>query len=129
MRIVIVEDHAVMRETLSTLVNRRTEHRVVSAVASAEKLLEELERVAFDLALVDLSLPGMSGDRLVARLLAVRPEVRTLIVSGHSAELYGGVAARVGADGYIMKDDPVGILEAIRAIAEDSTHPAGGNGV
>lgn len=125
MRIMIVEDHDVMRDVLSSLVSAQSGLQVVGTAASAEELLDNLNQFAFDLALVDLSLPGMSGDQLIAHLLAARPDVKTLIVSGHDVKVYGRVIERVGANGYVMKDDPEEIITAIRTVARGETFVTG----
>ena len=64
--------------------------------------------------------------RTIERFRAALPDVKTLIVSGHGAGLYGRAAAHVGAHGYVMKDDPQEILEAIRVVAEGGTYDAAG---
>lgn len=116
-RVFLVEDHPTMRNMLRKLIDRTIDFRVVAAVSTAEEALERFDRTDADLYMVDLSLPGMSGDALIARLRQQRPELRALIVSGHERALYEHLAFRAGALGYVMKDDPEEILRAARRAA------------
>lgn len=115
----VVEDHPVMRATLRGLLETQPGLRVVGMVASATEALAQVPLARPDLVLVDLSLPDMSGDLLVTRLLAQQPDLRTLIVSGHEAELYAATALRAGARGFVMKDDPEALVRAIRELEEE----------
>lgn len=115
-RVFIVEDHPVMRANLITLIENESDLEVVGWAASAEDALERIAQVDPDLLMVDLSLPGMSGNRLVALLLESTPDLRALIVSGHAEHLYATESVRIGARGYVMKDDPDEIIAAVRAV-------------
>ena len=116
-RVFLVEDHPTMRRMLQKLIEGTPDFTVVGAVPSAEEALEQHEDAEADLYLVDLSLPGMSGDALIARLRERSPDLRALIVSGHDRALYGNLAQRAGALGYVTKDDPDEILRAARTAA------------
>lgn len=123
-RVFLVEDHPLMRAVLRDLVAGEPEMEVVGVAASAEDSRSMIAEALPDLVLIDLSLPGMSGDRLVTLLRDEHPAMKTLIVSGHEEELYAGAAERAGAGGYVMKDDPGRILEAIRTVARGERFPS-----
>ncbi len=111
--IYIVEDHAVMREMLGDMIEYEPGLRLCGTAASAEDALEEVVAVGPDLVLVDLSLPGMSGTELIEALLARRPQLTLLVLSGHSETVYAEQALAAGATGYVLKGDPAAIREGI----------------
>jgi len=102
-KVFIVDDHAVLRDGLTELLNHSEELVVCGEAATAEEALERIPAVIPDLALVDLSLPGMSGMDLVSALSARCPSVKVLVLSMHDEALHAERAVRAGAMGYIMK--------------------------
>lgn len=121
-RVYLVEDHPVMQTMLRKLIEAESDFLVVGAATSAEEAIQELPHIGFDLLLVDLSLPGMSGDALVARLRDSRPSLKALIVSGHEGRMYSALAVQCGAQGYVMKDDPDVILAAARTVGSGARY-------
>ena len=114
--LLLVDDHAVMVRALGRAL-ADLGHLTIAAVAdSAEKALERLESVRVDLALVDVSLPTMSGIDLVAEIHKRYPDLPCLMLSGHLAAQYVERSLRAGARGYVLKDDLVGILEGIQRV-------------
>ncbi len=101
--IVIVDDHPLMRKGLALALDSEVDLSVVGQMNSAEEAMDEIERLEPDLAIIDISLPGMSGMELVKHLQARMPDVRPLVVSRHDESLYAERAIRAGARGYIMK--------------------------
>jgi DNA-binding NarL/FixJ family response regulator len=102
-KIVIIDDHPLMRKGLALSLDSEVDLSVVGQMNSAEEAMDDLERLEPDLAIIDISLPGMSGMELVKHLQARMPDVRTLVVSRHDESLYAERAIRAGARGYIMK--------------------------
>lgn len=115
-KIYVVEDHARMRELLGDWIGVLPGMAVCGAADSAETALEELPKLGAELVLVDMSLPRMSGIELVATLRAQWPDVRCLIMSGHSEPGYVERALAAGAQGYVLKGKPSEIEPAIRAV-------------
>lgn len=113
----VIEDHPLMRETIAKLVDAQEDFNVVGRAANAAEALEGVPATDPDLVLVDLSMPDLSGDRLIAKLVQARPGLLALMVSGHEESLYADAAIRAGAKGYVMKDDPDEIVQAMRAVA------------
>ncbi len=103
--ILIVDDHPIVRQGLSTLLDQQPGMKVCCEAGTAEEALEKLEHCAPDLALVDLSLNRMSGMELIGRLIAKRPQLRILVVSMHDERIYAERAIEAGAHGYIMKQE------------------------
>jgi DNA-binding NarL/FixJ family response regulator len=98
-----VDDHPVMRKGLALTLDAEMDLSIVGQMNSAEEAMDEIERLEPDLAIIDISLPGMSGMELVKHLQARMPELLTLVVSRHDESLYAERAIRAGARGYIMK--------------------------
>ena len=102
-QILIVDDHPLMRKGLAMIINAEPDLAVCSQASKAEEALEAMEKLKPDMAIVDVSLPGMSGLELTKHMLAMRPDMLILVVSRHDEALYAERAIRAGARGYIMK--------------------------
>ncbi len=102
-KIIIVDDHPLMRKGLALSLATDPDLDVVAQAADAEEALGLIEEHDVDLAIIDISLPGMSGLELVKHLQALKPDLKTLIVSRHDETLYAERAIRAGARGYLMK--------------------------
>lgn len=112
-RIMIIEDHPVMRETYRMLFGREEALDVCGVAATGEEALELLPELEPDLAVVDISLPEMNGLQLVPLLRARMPQMRILVVTGHHEPHYEEAALAAGADAFIRKGKASAILEAI----------------
>lgn len=116
-KILLVDDHPLMRKGLAMTLETEPDLKVCCQVDSAEEALERLDEVNPDLAIVDISLPGMSGLELVKHLQALRPGLPALIVSRHDETLYAERALRAGAKGYVMKLEAGDVIvEAVRRV-------------
>ena len=102
-RLVIVDDHALVREGTSELLNRELDFQVVGQASNGEEGLELIGRLLPDVALVDVSLPGMSGLELTRKLAEQEVEVRVLILSAYDDYAYVAEALDVGVAGYMLK--------------------------
>jgi len=80
-----------------------TDLTVVGQASNAEEAMDVIEKAEPDLLVVDISLPGMSGLELIKQIHAIRPNIKTLVVSRHDESLYAERAIRAGAKGYVMK--------------------------
>ena len=105
-----------MRHMLRQLVEEEPGLAFLGEAGSAELALDTLQSERPDLVLVDLSLPGMTGLELVRRLRQEYPVLRCLVVSGHVEELYVQAALNAGAGGYVAKDYPEALVEAIHQV-------------
>ncbi len=116
-KIIIVDDHPLMRKGLALSLDSETDLKVVGQAADAEEGLTMLEELKPDVAIVDISLPGMSGLELIKHIQAMYPEVRCLVVSRHDEALYAERAIRAGARGYVMKLEAGDeIVKAVRRV-------------
>ena len=102
-RIVVVDDHPLMRKGLVMSLDLETDLTVVGQASNAEEAMDVIDKAEPDLLVVDISLPGMSGLELIKQIHAIRPNMKTLVVSRHDESLYAERAIRAGAKGYVMK--------------------------
>jgi|SRR5690554_1243913 DNA-binding NarL/FixJ family response regulator len=118
--IFIVDDHPLMRKGMALTLEAEQDLSVIGQAASAEEAVEMIDKLDPDLAIVDVSLPGMSGLELIKHLQALKPDLNILVVSRHDESLYAERAIRAGARGYLMK------LEAGEVIVKAVRHVLAG---
>jgi DNA-binding NarL/FixJ family response regulator len=100
-----VDDHAIIREGLTMLINNEDDLQVCAAAENAEQALAEIEKDNIDLAVVDISLEGTSGLQLTERIKARNHHLPVLILTMHDEEIYAKRAFRAGAKGFITKHE------------------------
>jgi DNA-binding NarL/FixJ family response regulator len=116
-KVLLVDDHPLVREWLTNLINEETDFEVCGLAASARDGLELAGKLSPRIAVVDISLDGSSGLELIKDLKAQYPKVDVLVLSMHDETLYAERAMRAGASGYIMKREATGrVLDALRAV-------------
>ena len=114
--ILLVEDHKVFAKALLRVLSANKDLNVVAVADTAEQALEQLPGLKVDLVLADISLPKMSGIDLVGEVKARYPQLPCAVISGHNSLQYVRSALDAGARGYMVKENPVGILEGIRHV-------------
>lgn len=118
-RIVVIEDHTLMRAGLIQLVNSQPDLEVVGEAADATQGLDVVLAIQPDVVIVDITLPGRNGLELIKDIKAQRPEQIMLVISMHDESLYAERALKAGAKGYIMKDADRGtFIDAIRRVIQ-----------
>jgi DNA-binding NarL/FixJ family response regulator len=118
-RVLIVDDHAVLREGLALVINAQPDLLVCGEAADVDGGLQAVAAEQPNIALIDLSLMGGNGLELVKNLKAQHPGVPTLVLSLHDEALYAERALRAGARGYIMKRASTAeLLAAIRKVLD-----------
>ncbi len=116
-RIMIVEDHVIVRQGIAQLVNREPDLDICCEAGDAEAAIAILRSQPIDLAIVDISLPGTSGIELVKLIHQDKADLPVLMMSMHDEALYSDRAFRAGAKGYLMKQEASEkLLIAIRKI-------------
>jgi DNA-binding NarL/FixJ family response regulator len=116
-RVFIVDDHPIVRKGLGQLINQEEDLVVCGEADNAETALELLKKVQPDLAIVDISLRGIDGIELTKLIKARFDSIPVLVVSMHDESLFAERALRVGARGYIMKQEAIDkMMEAIRKV-------------
>ncbi|HKC36166.1 MAG TPA: response regulator transcription factor [Chitinophagaceae bacterium] len=114
-KVAIVEDNDQFRTALETIVNQETDTTLVGSYTSAEKALSALEQAPPDIAIIDISLPGIRGTELIVRLKDKLRQTQFMVCSIHDDDDTIFEALKSGASGYILKD-PVTTGEIIKAI-------------
>ena len=116
-RILIADDHTLVRESLVSVLNGSGACTVVGEAADGLAAVEQAMRLRPDIAIVDISMPGLGGIEVVRRLHAEVPAVRTLVLTMHEEEEYVLHMVRAGASGYLPKDCAIAeLIQAVRQI-------------
>jgi len=118
MGLLLVDDHTIVREGLKRILEPITGEWAITEAGTGFQALECLRRQRFDLAIVDLSMPGMNGLELIRRIKAEFPSVAVLVLSMHAEEQYALRAFKSGANGYLTKDSAAAeLVAAVRKVA------------
>jgi DNA-binding NarL/FixJ family response regulator len=122
-RILLADDHALVREGLKRILATADDIAVAAEAANGDEVLALVKASDYDLALLDLSMPGLSGLDLVRRLRLEKPKLRILVLSMHGESQYAARALKAGASGYLTKDAAAAqLLGAIRKVAAGGVH-------
>jgi DNA-binding NarL/FixJ family response regulator len=117
-RIVIADDHAIVREGLKRIVGEVADLQVVGEAADGTEVMQRVREQEFDVLVLDLSMPGRSGMELIRLVKTEKPRLRILVLSMHQETQYAVRAIKSGASGYLTKESAPALLEqAIRKIA------------
>jgi DNA-binding NarL/FixJ family response regulator len=111
-RIVLVEDHPIVREGIAQLINRQSDLMVAGEAGDAHTALRVIKKTRPDVAIVDLSLGAESGLELIKTLMAEHPDLAVLVLSMHDEEVFAERALRAGALGYVTKQEATDVLLA-----------------
>lgn len=115
--VLIVDDHPLVRQGLSSLIGQTADLFICAQAADAASALSMLDEARPDVALVDLSLRGSNGIDLIKELRRRAPQIDVLVLTMHDEVFYAERSLRAGARGYVMKgEEPDEVLEAIRRV-------------
>lgn len=117
-RILIVDDHTVVRAGMKQILDETPGLEVSDEAANGRQALDLITKNDYDVILLDVSMPGMSGLDVLREIKTIKPHSRVLVLSMHSEELYAVRFFKAGAMGYVTKDSPMTqIIEAINKVA------------
>jgi DNA-binding NarL/FixJ family response regulator len=117
-RVVVVDDHTIMRDGLSALLESVPDLEVVGTAADGRSAIETVEREKPNVVLMDLSMPRTDGTKAIRVIKQKAPNVRIVVLTFHKGDAYIHAALKAGADAYVLKDDGrVELLAAIRNVA------------
>ncbi|WP_042338323.1 response regulator [Desulfosporosinus youngiae] len=118
LRILLADDHAVLRAGLKVLLNAEPDLQVIGEAADGEEAIAQVEALRPDLLLLDLTMPKLNGVECIETLVKKHPELKILVLTMHDDEEYLKAVLRVGAKGYVLKKAAdVELLSAIRTVA------------
>ncbi len=117
--LLIADDHAIVREGIHKIIALTLDIRIVAEAVDAPDVMQKLKAsAAYDLLLIDLTMPGVSGTDLISQVRSTYPTLPMLVFSMHNEPQVASRAIRAGASGFISKDsDPEVLIEAIRRVA------------
>ena len=114
-RVLIADDHAIVREGLRQLLNGQTDMEVAGEAEDGRQALEKVKSLHPDVILLDIAMPHLSGLEVISLIREAAPETQVVVLSMHSKETYVQQVLSSGALGYVLKASPsTDILEAIR---------------
>jgi len=121
-RILLADDHTVMRRGIRLLLESQPEFSVVAEASDGRQAIQQAEATLPDVAVVDIAMPNLSGIEAAQRITAALPHTGIVILSMHSDEGYVLRALKAGAKGYLLKDSAEGdLIEAIKAVHQGKT--------
>jgi two-component system, NarL family, response regulator NreC len=121
-RILLADDHNVMRRGLRLLLESQPDFKVVAEAADGRQAVAQAEAHKPDVVVLDVAMPNLSGIEAAQRILSDAPSVAVVVLSMHSDEGYVLRALKAGAKGYLLKDSAEGdLIEAIRAVTQGKT--------
>jgi two-component system response regulator NreC len=123
LRVLIVDDHKIMREGLHSLLEKQPDVEAVTEAESAQKALKLVEEFTPNLIIIDVVMPSLNGIEATRRILAKVPSIKVIALSMYSDKRFVMEMLRAGASGYLLKDCAFEELdEAIRAVMQDRTY-------
>ena len=122
LRVVLADDHQIVRQGIRTLVERQGV-AVVAEAADGLTLIEQARQHLPDLAIVDVSMPGLNGIDATRQMLAAAPTLAVVLLTMHDEELHVSAALRAGVRGYVLKTQAADeLMDAIRTVSIGGTY-------
>lgn len=122
-RVLLVDDHAIARNGVRLMLGTADDIDVAGEAADAQQAMLQVQTGQFDVALVDITMPGKNGLDLLRTLRAEQPKLAVLILSTYAEDIYAVRALKLGAAGYLTKDAPTAVLvTAVRKAAAGGKH-------
>lgn len=117
-RVIVADDHPILRAGLVSVLNASSDIRVVAEAGNGAEVLRSIRDVAFDVLLLDVSMPGKSGLDLMRQIRKDNTRLPILIVSSHPEDQYALRAIKAGASGYVTKmSAPADLVTAVRTVS------------
>ena len=122
LRILIVDDHEIVRRGLHALLTAQAGWEVVGEAANGPDAVQQVVRLKPDVVIMDITMPVMSGLDATRRIKETAPQTKVLIFTMHDSELMMQSALEAGAQGYALKSDPAsGLVGAVKALCQQET--------
>jgi DNA-binding NarL/FixJ family response regulator len=121
-RVFMIDDHEVVRQGLSVILEEEPDIEIVGVASSGEKVIKIIRKANPNVVLMDIRMPGTDGFKATHEIRKACPRVAVIMLTGYESELYATEALRAGASGYITKDCPRQLLiNAIRVVRHGGT--------
>lgn len=122
-KVLLVDDHSVVREGFKRKIDESRDFSVCGEAADGPQSLELLEKLKPEIAIIDLNLKGMNGIELIKNIRKRYAKIKILVVSMFDESVYAERALRAGANGYVMKEESIDLtMTALRKIVEGKIH-------
>ncbi len=122
-KVLIVDDHAIVRHGLSRSIQQQEDMEVVGQASDGRGAVEQAKKLSPDVVLMDVSMPYLNGIEATREILRESPDTRVIALSMHSAKRYVREMFRAGASGYLLKDCEFDeLVQTIRLIADGQTY-------
>jgi DNA-binding NarL/FixJ family response regulator len=122
-RVLIADDHKIVRDGLRRILVANADIEVAAEAATGDQALALVKAGDFDVAMLDMSMPGLSGLDLIKRIKIEKPKLRILVLSMHAEQQYAARVLKAGASGYLNKDSAADqLVGAIRKLAAGGVH-------
>lgn len=123
LRVVLVDDHRMFREALRPLLAQTPGFEIAGEAGDGQEAVELCARLAPDVVIMDVSMPGLNGLEATRRILAERPRTRVVVLSMHADRRFVAETLRAGAAAYVLKDAGFAeLVRALQAVAEGRTY-------
>ncbi len=129
-RVLIADDHAVLRAGLRMLIDAQSDMTVVGEAADGPETVSRARSLGSDVVLLDLSMPGPPATVTIERLARLAPSPRILVLTMHDSIALATRMLRLGADGYVVKTEAAdALVQAVRAVADGKRHVSACTGI
>ena len=109
-RVIVVDDHAIMRDGLSSILDGEPELEIVGTAGDGKAAIAEVDRLMPDIVIMDLTMPRTDGARAITEIKRKHPEIGVVVLTFHKEDAHIHSALLAGADAYVLKDDGCGEL-------------------
>jgi two-component system, NarL family, response regulator NreC len=116
-RVLIADDHAIIREGLRVMLGNQADMEVVAVAADGRETIQLVEQHDPDIAVIDISMPELNGIEAIQQLLPLHPHMQVVVLSIHETKPYVYRALKAGAKGYLVKETAgLEVVDAVRAV-------------
>ena len=122
-KILLADDHVIIREGLKIMLQRTIPHTVVEEAINGDSAFEKLKKNVYDLIILDVNMPNTDCFGLVSNIMAIRPDAKILMFSMNAEEMYAKKYLQLGAKGYVCKDaDEDEIVKAVMNVLDNKRY-------
>lgn len=122
-KVLLVDDHEIMREGLSALLRKHPEYETVGQACDGRAALKMVEQLKPDIVIMDIEMPNLNGIDATRQMISKRPDIKVLALSTHSRRSMVVKMLEAGASGYMLKDSAFGeLMEGIKAMSEQRVY-------